>query len=531
MLSHLAEDAARARSGTRPARPGRMARGPRGRAPRGPRPGRDAAPGLRRGPGGRRGRRRVPRAPARRDARRDRLSGAGLLARALRGGDGARRPARHRARARRATSSAPTPANGRSAPFASRTARCPRRSLADRAALDERGAAIAGALVAVGIEDRRDALRRALVRAHRAHRAAGGARCRETSRRWRAPTRWPSGRGSSWPRQPAPRGGPTAASRRLDERGGGRHRAADRSGARARRSSSTASSSARGGSRRAPGSRERGSARRRPRRVTLEEALSALAAAGADLDRLEALARAAAPRDFKLAGPGEGLRPSAPAAPRPGLRIGRSSAPPAPASSWVAAPPTTTRSPSTSPARTTCGCTPRTGAARTSSWPSRKGPPARPISSSRRRTWRRTSRTHATSASSTSSTRPRRYLGNPAAARPAWCSSTAKRSSSCAGTTSCCAAARGRDPARQSLRQRSPRPLPQVRAQVRDGLLSLGKDRREGLEYMEHLGPHLAGHVDPRGAAPWPRSAACRRAGSPSRPPASAGAAARSRSP
>src|SRR5580692_6494614 len=46
----------------------------------------------------------------------------------------------------------------------------------------------------------------------------------------------------------------------------------------------------------------------------------------------------------------------------------------------------------------------------------------------------------------------------------------------------------------------SPRSLPQVRSQVGDGLLSLGKDRREGLEYVEHLGPHLARHVDPRGA-------------------------------
>jgi hypothetical protein len=172
--------------------------------------------------------------------------------------------------------------------------------LADRPALDERGVAIAGALAAVGIEDRRDALRRALGRAiarigRRAAAVQGdlakmesadalamrarlfvaeAARAPRGADRLRA-VDWTSGEAVTieLPIDPA-----RGAKEQLD----GLFKRARRlkEGARIARARLGEAQAA---------------------RAALEEALSVLAAADADLDRLEARARAAAPRDFKLA--------------------------------------------------------------------------------------------------------------------------------------------------------------------------------------------------------------------------------------
>jgi len=171
---------------------------------------------------------------------------------------------------------------------------------ADRAALDERGAAIAEALVVVGIDDRRAALRRAIGRAiARVERRAAAvlgdlakmesadalaqraqlfvaeaARAPRGTDRLRA-VDWTTGEAVTieMPIDPAraPKDhleGLFKRARRLKE------------GARIARARL---------------------AETRAAQARLEEARAGLGASDADLDRLEAIARAAAPRDFKLA--------------------------------------------------------------------------------------------------------------------------------------------------------------------------------------------------------------------------------------
>ena len=176
----------------------------------------------------------------------------------------------------------------------------PEALVADRAALEARGAAIAGALAERGLDDRRGALRRALTRAvsrveRRATAVQGDLAKMETADALAAraqlfvaeASRAPRGadrlRAVDWTTGEAvPIELPIDPARGAKEYLDGLFRRARRlkEGARI--------------------ARER-LGETRAVQIRLEEALSALAADDADLDPLEAMARAAAPRDFKLA--------------------------------------------------------------------------------------------------------------------------------------------------------------------------------------------------------------------------------------